>query len=276
VPANETLTFIVGGVCGVPIYSVTIGPYASDTDLGTVIVPLPQNLLTTVSGTASCNGVPLTSGAVRVLQNGSLVATTTIEPDGSFSTDYVSCDTSEVTVRVVNYATLEVGEATFTYSNAINTGDIGACTIALTNFFELTFDGMTFVGDSCNFYADGGELGLYGSYIGSNNVFGNLGFSLFDPSLPMPIVVGTYTAPPSATNPNGTTRGASLNLNGFPGVPDFNYDVSSFPYEITAVGNQTSPYTTGTIGPGTVQLLDSAGTVISTHTLEIDFSAYNF
>ncbi|MFK8055098.1 MAG: hypothetical protein AB8F78_03160 [Saprospiraceae bacterium] len=269
IPANETLTLTIYDDCNEALYTVTVGPYASDTDLGTIIVPLAQNFLTNVSGSANCNGVPLTSGAVRISQNGRIVAVTNVQPDGSFTTDFVSCDTSEITVRVVNYATLELGEETFAYSTNIVTGDIGACTQVLTNFFNLKFDNFTYIGDSCSFYADVGEHSLEGSYIGADNRFATFNFFLFDPTLPQPLVPGSYTTPTTQGN-----QDASLNMLGFPDVPNGFYSMSGLPFTITAVATTGSPYTTGVIGPGTVTMTDSSGTTID-HTIEIQFSAYS-
>lgn len=268
VPANETLTLIVRGDCNEPLYTLTIGPFASDTDLGTIIVPQSQNLLTTVSGTASCNGVPLTSGAVRVYQGGSLVSTTTVETDGSFTTDYISCNSSDITVRVINYATLEEGEETFAFSNNILTGDISACTAMLTNYYTLKVDTFVFSGDSCTFNYDNGAINFEAYYLNPNRNSGSLNFFVFDPNLPQPLVPGTYTTPIG-------TQEASLIMLGFPGVAGGFFEMNGFPYTITEVGTPNSPYTTGTMGPGIVTVSDSLGTQIN-YTVEIEFSAYGF
>ena len=273
VPANETLTFSIQGDCNQPTYSVTIGPYATDTDLGTIIVPIPQNFLTTVSGTASCNGIPLTSGAVRVYQNGSQITATTVEPDGTFTTNFVSCDTSSIMVRVINYATLEESDdEVFAYSNNILTGDIEACSQVLTNYFELIINGNTQLGDSLYFGRDGGFVFMNGDGFTPTEAFG-FGMTVNDGIVPDPTATGTYTVSTGAGG-NGNNR-SSLSLYSSQFLFG-NIDVTSdFDLTITTVATQQSPFTVGQIGPFTETVVDSMG-VSTDYDIQINFSAPTF
>ena len=267
VPANETLTFIVQGNCNQATYSVTIGPYAVDTDLGTIIVPLPQNLLTTVSGTASCNGTPLTSGAVRIYQGGRQITATIVEPDGTFSSSFVSCDTAAISVKVINYATLEESdEITYTYSNTINTGDIEACSQALDNYFEMIVDGDVQLGDSLFFRRDGFLAFMSGDGFTASEYFG-FTFSSFN-SIPDPTAVGTYTITPSPNQDDLTIISSAF--------PSGRISCqSTFDFTISTVATMASPYTVGQIGPFVETVMDSSG-VSTDYTIQINFSAPTF
>ncbi len=267
VPANETLTFVVQGDCNLPTYSVTIGPYATDTDLGTIIVPLPQNLLTTVSGTASCNGTPLTSGAVRIYQGGSQVTATIVEPDGTFSTSFVSCDTAAVTVRVINYATLEESDdVTFAYANNINTGDIEACSQALNNYFELIVNGDVQLGDSLYFSRDGTYAFMSGDGFTPIDYFG-FSFSSFN-AIPDPTAIGTYSITPTPNQDDLTITSSAFPIGRVSCQSTFDFTISN-------VATMASPYTVGQIGPFVETVMDSSG-VSTDYTIQINFSAPTF
>lgn len=267
VPANETLTLIVRGDCNEPLYTLTIGPFSSDTDLGTIIVPLSQNLLTTVSGTASCNGVPLTSGAVRVYQGGSLVSTTTVETDGSFTTDYISCNSSDITIRVINYATLEESEdEVFAYNNIIAAGDIAACAQTLDNYFELIINGGTpQVGDSLFFGRNGIFTFLYAQGFDNNGSFG-FNFGLND-VLQDPVQVGTYTITTGQVQ-----NSLSVYSNNITQVGNRLQIQSTVDLIISSVPTQLNPYLVGQIGPFVETVTDSSG-VDTDYTIQINFSA---
>jgi len=223
--------------------------------------------LTTVSGTASCNGTPLTSGAVRVYQNGTQITATNVESDGSFTTSFISCDTAEVIVRVVNYATLEESdEITFAYSNNINTGDIEACSQALDNYFELIIDGNVQLGDSLSFGRDGTYTFMSGDGFTATENFG-FSFSSND-AIPAPTQVGTYTITPNPNQDNLTIFSSEI-TNGRV------FCTSTFDITISQVSTTTDPYTVGQIGPFVETIIDSSGTNID-HTIQINFSAPTF
>ena len=270
VPANETLTFLIdGGRCNAPSYSVTIGPYATDTDLGTIIVPLPQNFLTTVSGTASCNGDPLTSGAVRIMQNGGQLTTTSVESDGSFTASFISCDTTELTVQVINYATAETSDnLSFAFNTNINTGDIESCSRILGSYFILTFDGERVVGDSAIMNVRNEYYNMLGSLASSTpNGRAELTFFIEDEfgTFPDVATVGQYTLPVSS----------GVNLVNIPNIPQYQYSLEGVAFEIISESSSGNPYVTGSIGPAVVTRLDSLG-VTTDHSLEITFSALSF
>jgi len=267
VPANETLTFNVQGDCNQPTYSVTIGPYASDTDLGTIIVPLPQNLLTTVSGTASCNGTPLTSGAVRIYRGGTQVTATTVQADGSFSTSFISCDTADITVRVINYSTLEESDdVTFSYSNTIQTGDIEACSQALTNYFELIINGTTQLGDSIVLSRDGTYASMFGDGFTPSESFG-FNFSSND-AIPNPTALGTYTITPGPNQDELMIYSSALANSRISCQTPFDFTVTRLP-------TATEPFTGGQIGPFVETVVDSSGATVD-YTIQINFSALTF
>jgi len=264
VPANETLNFsISGGQCNQLLYTVAVGPFASDTDLGTIVVPDAQNLMVNISGTASCNGIPLNSGAVRIYQNGRLMKATVVEPDGTWATTLLTCDTSEMTVQVVNYNTLETSDdILFAFNNVIVTGDIEACSQAITNYFELIIDGNSELGDSSITSVDAPFTIISGS---SNNGNGFFGFDLITEELPIPLTVGTHTVVPSPNQEGLYIRSTNLTFGGL--RPQNSYDVT-----ITQLPTATAHYTVGESGPLTETEVDSYGTSV-THNIQINFSS---
>lgn len=267
VPANETLNFIVSGVCGVPVYSVTIGPYASDTDLGTIIVPLPQNTLANVSGTVICNGDILTSGAVRIAQNGRTIAITAVKPDGSFSTDYISCDTSIITVNATNYTTREKSnDLIFPYTNNIATGDIEACSQVIESYFELIIDGNSQLGDTAYLIRTGSSFTIRGDGFSSSDDFEFSYFKYFD-DFPDPLVVGTTSLSLSPTFASLYVESENLPYT-------FAIWYTSVDLTISSVATPTDPYVVGQIGPFVETIEDPRTGAETDYTIQVNFSAY--
>ena len=272
VPAGEALTLLVYGYAagcrGEAVFSVPVAALTGDTDLGVITIPRRSASLVTVSGAAECNGAPVTRGAVRVYQNGRQVEVGSIAPDGSFSVDLVSCDSSEIGVRVTDYVSrAESDIETFPFAPAVATGVIGACTQPLTSFFDLTVDGVSYFGDSLRISADGPFL--FGS--GDGFELGqSYGFFFTIANLPDPLTAGTYTVDLSGQQRSQWAAYGDL----FPAARGYlRIDGPAVPLAITQVPDATSDYVVGTLGPIQQTTFDSTNNVTVTYELELTFSA---
>lgn len=96
VPANEAFLFEVINECGNAIYSVDLGPYASDTDIGNLFLGSGSSW-STISGTLeNCDGEPVTNGIVFFSSSISAPVQFPIEADpvnGTFMGIVPTCET---------------------------------------------------------------------------------------------------------------------------------------------------------------------------------------
>ena len=274
VPANDRITLTVYGYgdCAQAIYTQQVGPLTEDTDLGTTNITAQAASVVALSGSASCNGAPVTRGAVRLFQNGGQLDVAPIDPSGAFSLTTVSCDSSELTVVVVDYNALaESDPIVFPFGNDLQTGDVEACQQALTSYFQLTVNGNTFVGDSVTFSQVGDFYIFDGDGVDMNEGFH---FSGALNTLPVPLTLGSFTVDTRRANNNRNSLGVS-------GTP-FNSSAwifirnSTVPVEVTAVPNGTNEYVEVTLGPVQETVLDSATNLTTTYDIEIQFSTRPF
>ncbi|MGB0931893.1 MAG: hypothetical protein ACPGVB_14010, partial [Chitinophagales bacterium] len=69
-PANTVFTLSILDPCGGVLWEEELGPYASNTDLGAIIILAPENNFVTISGSGTnCNGEPLEEGYVNFTLN---------------------------------------------------------------------------------------------------------------------------------------------------------------------------------------------------------------
>ena len=270
VPAGENLILrILGyGDCQELLYEQQIGPLSEDTDLGVIPVTPTAVSVVTLSGSASCNGVAVTSGSVRIEQSGLIQDYASIEPDGSFEITFLGCDTTDLTVVVNDYGSFTQSDPqTFAFAETIATGDIEACAQQLTNFFELIIDGTSIFGDSVNFNQDGSEYFMSGDAVSGSQ---GAGFFIVFPNtcLPDPLVTGLYTCDFSSGQREFGIFETELLTNGFISVQE-----PALLVDITGVPNASSNYTEGSIGPFQHTETDSLGVTV-THDIQIRFSAF--
>jgi len=185
IPANETLNMVVKNPCGDQVYTSTIGPFSTDSDIGTTAIPAIST--STVSGTVlDCNNNPVTDGYVRLGfgSNNELTYTLT---NGTFSFTTAECNSlSNFTLEGIDYAGFETsGVINYTFTAPeTNVGSIVACNgtpeyityqvnndptiILLSNFNASLYLGGISVGSQTNgnyFYMQGDSTtpGIYNS-----------------------------------------------------------------------------------------------------------------
>ena len=183
VPKNEALTLEIFTNCNQPIYSQNIGPYSSNTNLGTITVTIPsQNSLTITGSAVNCANQPVTNGRALIYFDG--IYYNKPVTNGNFSMTVTRCSNSSATVEVVvvdnaglQQSTTWIGTAT---SGTVNTGALSACGTSSTSYIDYVVDGSNYsistatAGDSLSAYTSGGT---------SQNFLAVTGFKMSQPNI---------------------------------------------------------------------------------------------
>lgn len=104
IPKNEALTMVVYDACGEKVYTSSIGPFSTDTNLGTITIS--EIKTSTVTGTLlDCDNNPVTNGYVVLNSSGNQELTYKVT-DGDFSFTAMSCD-DYFTLKGVDYTSLQ-------------------------------------------------------------------------------------------------------------------------------------------------------------------------
>ncbi|HFS67840.1 MAG TPA: hypothetical protein ENK67_06470, partial [Flavobacteriia bacterium] len=134
IPANEVLTMKVLDPCYNVISTSTIGPFSSDTNLGTITIPAMQTNV--ISGTLlDCNNNPVTDGYVILRNpnanaNGYYEETTFTVTNGNFQFTTPSCTSSgSFTLEGLDNNSFQTtGVVSYTFNSAtVNVGNLIAC-----------------------------------------------------------------------------------------------------------------------------------------------------
>jgi hypothetical protein len=142
IPINTTLNIEILGLCGEVIYTQEIGPFAADTDLGTIAIPTSQLEATTITGElVDCDGNSLTAGVVIITSsNGTVYEYVTGE---AFEVIISACTLDNIEVTGYNLNEMLQSEVVSATPTAVNNlGDIAVCDV-IEDFISLTVDGVT-------------------------------------------------------------------------------------------------------------------------------------
>jgi hypothetical protein len=149
VPKNETLTLEVLNTCNQPVYSQSVGPFSSNTNLGTINVTIPPvNTLQITGSAVNCTNQPVTNGSVLVYFEGQLY-TKPVSNTGTFSVTITRCSNSTGSIEVVTVdntanqqsATPWTGSAS---TGTVSIGAVSACGTSTVAFINYTVDGSNF------------------------------------------------------------------------------------------------------------------------------------
>jgi hypothetical protein len=177
VPKNEALTLEVMNTCNQAIYTQNVGPFTSNTNLGTINVTIPPvNTLQITGSAVNCSNQPVTNGKVLVYFEGQLYARP-VSNTGTFSVTITRCSNSTGAIEVVaidnaasqQSATAWTGSAS---TGTVNTGAISACGISTVQYINYTVDGNNFsistsvAGDSITAWTGSG--GVNTAYLSVN------------------------------------------------------------------------------------------------------------
>lgn len=195
--SNEILSLEVLNDCYEVIHSQQIGPFAANTNLGTINVTIPPIFDFNVSGSAvDCNNNPVADGSARISWQGRQFFTPIT--NGNFSLDINMCSatTGMVYIQLVNNANYQMSNLIQANpaSGSVNTGSITVCTINSQEFVALTIgtnqDVFSAPADSLLYYPDGGAANIGINAVHSQN--GNSVNFIIDPQ--NPVLIGTGTS----------------------------------------------------------------------------------
>jgi len=152
VPKGQQLKIEVFDNCDNVVFTSTIGPFSTDTDLGSKQVSSKVPLQTIYGTAVNCSGSPLASGVLQVLLNNNQSEFTIIE-NGKFSITFLSCSGATTAQAIaIDNGNQQQGNpvAIQLDSTTVNTGQLQACGVAINTFVNITINGVARVWNSGN------------------------------------------------------------------------------------------------------------------------------
>ena len=146
VPPNVSLEMKVYNRCNTLVHSQTIGPFATNTDMGTLTVTIPAPASITVSGTVKkCDLSNVTNGYADVIID-SLYYRATIN-NGSFSITIQRCSNAATSAQIIATDVQANQQSTSTplnvTSGSYSTGDIIACGVSTAQYINFIIGGTS-------------------------------------------------------------------------------------------------------------------------------------
>ena len=184
VPKNEALVLEVMNTCNQSIYTQNVGPFSTNTNLGTINVTLaPINTLQITGSAVNCSNQPVTNGNVLVYFEGHLY--TRPISNGNFSLTITRCSNSTATIEIVAVDNIANQQSSSPWTGTastgtVNTGIISACGTSSISFIDYVVDGVNY---SISTAIPGDSISSFG-YTGSNTASTYiLGFRLSQPNI---------------------------------------------------------------------------------------------
>jgi len=183
VPKNESLLLEILNNCYQPVYSQNVGPFGSNTNLGSItITPQPMTSLNVTGSAVNCSNQPVTNGNALIYFDG-LYYNTTIS-NGNFSITVTRCSaTTPIEVLVIDNTGQQqsntwTGSAS---SGTVSTGVLTACGTSSVSFINYSVDGSNF---TLNTVTPGDSISIYSSPSGTNqNTTAVFGFRVSQPNM---------------------------------------------------------------------------------------------
>lgn len=153
VPKNESLLLEIFNNCNQPIYSQNIGPYSSNTNLGTITVTIPpMNYLQITGSAVNCSNQPVTNGTAMIYFDGHSYNRPI--SNGNFSLNVTRCTNGNEAVEVIavdNASNQQSSTWSGTSSSgSINVGLLSACGTSSVSVVNYTLDGTSYSLSSAN------------------------------------------------------------------------------------------------------------------------------
>jgi hypothetical protein len=170
IPKDYNLILEVRGICGEVLYTVPIGPFSDDTDLGTIVVPQSSLNATTLTGQlVDCNGDPVQNGLAVFKFDGQTVYEYT--NGAPFSVSFTTCAaTSNIEIIGIDLdAVLQSDPITSATGGTYDLGNISVCDVQLQNYIRVTVDGVTEIFTVAEVNADSSGNGTYFYYFDQQN-----------------------------------------------------------------------------------------------------------
>ena len=186
VPKNEALTLEVLNTCNQAISTQTVGPFSTNTNLGTITVTIsPLNTLQITGTAVNCSNQPVTNGNVLVYFEGQLYN----RPlnNGNFSLTITRCSNSTGAVEIVAVDNVANQQSNSPWTGlastgTISTGAISACGVSSASFINYSVDGTNY---SLSTATPGDSITTYGSGSSGTNQSATavFGFRMSQPNM---------------------------------------------------------------------------------------------
>ncbi len=250
-PANVEFTLTILDRCGSIIFEEQFGPYAEDTDLGTIVVQATGDNFVTISGAGNdCDGNAVTDGYVQFkLDNSSFIYP--LESDGTFEIVVNVCDETSGSISLIDIdnAKASTPQAVDLTASPIDVSILEACD-ELPSFLDVDIDGenaflfLDVVASFTNPQGEDDRLNIYSEYADSTSndyYFANINVS------------------------NVTGVGSYSNVNGYFGIETqekfYQLDSESTTMEITQFGENPGDLIRGTF-TGQASGQDNSGATV--------------
>jgi hypothetical protein len=186
VPKNEALKLEVLNTCNQPIYTQNVGPFSTNTNLGTITVTLsPLSMLQITGSAVNCNNQPVANGNVLVYFEGQLYNRPVT--NGNFSLTITRCSNSTAAVEIVAVDNVANQQSSSPWTGSastgtINTGVVSACGASSVSFINYSVDGTNY---SLSTATPGDSITIYGSGSSGTNQSATavLGFRISQPNM---------------------------------------------------------------------------------------------
>ncbi|MFN5335181.1 MAG: carboxypeptidase-like regulatory domain-containing protein [Bacteroidota bacterium] len=148
IPRNEPLKLQVLNPCNQASSSYNIGPFSSNTSLGTIKVATPSTTRIVFTGTVKdCNNAPVTKGYVRIYAGNSQVYTANVV-NGVYELAIIKCNNEPVNYSVtaidLNAVQQNVPITVTATSGNVTIPVIQACGTSSAQFIEILIDGTPY------------------------------------------------------------------------------------------------------------------------------------
>ncbi|MET0463765.1 MAG: carboxypeptidase-like regulatory domain-containing protein [Chitinophagaceae bacterium] len=163
--AGQTLTLeVVNDQCNNVVYTTTVGPFSSNTNIGTITISSVNTSIVAIKGKLiSCAAAPVINGTAMITVGNSNYYVSTNQ-QGEFSMAYIKCGTSQQAVSITGIDNLGMQQGTAANfsigtSPELNAGNLVACGISASQFLNYTVDGTNYqlnnlnASDSLTYYA---------------------------------------------------------------------------------------------------------------------------
>lgn len=143
VPKGLQLKLEVFDNCNNVVVTQTIGPFNTDTDLGSIQITTNVGLQTITGTVKNCAGNPLASGTVMVKLSNNQAEFTTVQ-NGAFSITFLTCSgaTSAGLIAIDDNAQQQGNPVTVMLNaTTVNAGQLQACGVSLEAVINFTVDG---------------------------------------------------------------------------------------------------------------------------------------
>ncbi|MGB1241557.1 MAG: hypothetical protein ACPG49_03485, partial [Chitinophagales bacterium] len=154
-PANEEFTITIKDRCDNILYEEQFGPYADDTDLGTITVPTTADNFVNITGSGTdCSDNTVIDGYIN-FELDNMTFLYPINSDGTFEFVVNVCDETSGDINLIDVINEKVSpvQAVDLTSGAVNLGILKACD-ELASFVDVKIDGVNallFLDASANF-----------------------------------------------------------------------------------------------------------------------------